>query len=80
MGQQLKNNTASSRIKAWICLLWSRANLRQRELQKEMLNLQENIMPFWIIAIGYPAYGQEIKSIDSYDEKRVHYESFKTDN
>jgi nitroreductase len=44
---------------------------------REMFDLPENIIPFCIIAIGYPADGQENKFIDRFDEKRVHYESFK---
>ncbi|MGB4587713.1 MAG: nitroreductase family protein [Clostridiaceae bacterium] len=43
---------------------------------KKMYSLPENIKPFCIIAIGYPAEGQENKFIDRYDEKRVHYEKF----
>lgn len=44
---------------------------------KKMFDLPENIMPFCIIAVGYPADGQANKFIDRYDEKRVHFEKFK---
>jgi len=43
---------------------------------KEMFDLPEHIKPFCIIAIGYPADGQENKFVDRYDEKRVHVEEF----
>ncbi|WP_409199920.1 nitroreductase family protein [Methanobrevibacter sp. DSM 116169] len=42
----------------------------------ELFNLGENIRPFNIISIGYPAEGQENKFLDKYDETRVHYEKY----
>lgn len=53
------------------------APLEDREKYlKEILDLPENIKPFAVIAIGYPAEGQENKFIDRYDETRVHFEKF----
>lgn len=43
---------------------------------REMFNLDENLRPFNIISIGYPAEGLENKFIDKYDETRVHYEKY----
>ncbi len=42
----------------------------------ELFNLNQNLKPFNIISIGYPAEGQENKFIDKYHEKRVHYEKY----
>lgn len=36
----------------------------------------ENIKPFCIITLGYPAEGYENKFIDKYDESRIHYETY----
>lgn len=43
---------------------------------KKMFNLPDNIKPFCVIAIGYPADGQSNRFIDRYDENRVHYEKY----
>lgn len=43
---------------------------------KELFNLPEEIKPFCVLAIGYPASGQENKFIDRYDESRVRYEKW----
>lgn len=42
---------------------------------KNLFDLNENIKPFAIIAIGYPD-GQENKFIDRFDESRIHYEKY----
>lgn len=36
----------------------------------------ENIKPFCIITLGYPAEGYENKFMDKYDESRIHYETY----
>ena len=41
-----------------------------------LFNLSENLRPFNIISIGYPAEGEENKFIDKYHEDRVHYEKY----
>jgi len=51
-------------------------NEERENIIKKMFNLPDNMKPFCIIAIGYPAEGQENKFIDRYDEKRIHYERF----
>ncbi len=43
---------------------------------KNMFNLRETLKPYCVIALGYPAEGQENKFIDRYDETRVHFEKF----
>lgn len=58
-----------------VCLGVAPSEDRENYLKK-MFNLPENIKPFCIIAIGYPADGQSNRFIDRYDENRVHYESF----
>ncbi|MDL2270268.1 nitroreductase family protein [Methanobrevibacter sp. OttesenSCG-928-I08] len=42
----------------------------------DLFQLGENIRPFNIISIGYPAEGLENKFLDKYDETRVHYEKY----
>lgn len=42
---------------------------------KEMFNLKEAIIPFCVIALGYPK-DEENRFVDRYDETRVHYEKF----
>lgn len=41
---------------------------------KEIFNLPSNIIPFAVIAIGYPK--TENKFIDRYDETKVHFEEY----
>ncbi|EYE89512.1 NADH dehydrogenase [Fervidicella metallireducens AeB] len=43
---------------------------------KKMFNLQDTLKPYCVIALGYPAEGEENKFIDRYDETRVHFEKF----
>lgn len=43
---------------------------------KDLFNLPEKVKPFCVIALGYPAAGQENKFVDRYDAKRVHYEKW----
>ena len=38
------------------------------------LNLPENILPFALIAVGYP--GEIKKAEDRYEESRVHYNRY----
>lgn len=42
----------------------------------EIFDLPQNIKPFAVISIGYPAEGQENKFIDRFDKTRVHYEKY----
>lgn len=44
-----------------------------------MFNLPEKVKPFCIIAIGYPADGQENVFVDRFDETKVHYERYNKD-
>lgn len=43
---------------------------------RKIFNLKEEIRPFNIISIGYPAEGLENKFIDKFDESRVFYEKY----
>ena len=36
----------------------------------------DNLKPFCIITLGYPAEGWENKFMDKYDESRIHYETY----
>lgn len=45
------------------------------QLLREMFRLKENIIPFCVIPIGYPA-GQGNNFIDRYDPSLVHYETY----
>ena len=36
----------------------------------------ENLKPFCIITLGYPAEGWENKFMDKFDESRIHYETY----
>lgn len=42
----------------------------------EIFDLGENLRPFNIICIGYPAEGQENKFLDKFDKSRIHYEKY----
>lgn len=42
----------------------------------DMFNLPENIKPFAVIAVGYPADENANKFVDRYDETRVHYNNY----
>ncbi|MBW2046817.1 MAG: nitroreductase family protein, partial [Deltaproteobacteria bacterium] len=44
------------------------------EYIKKRFNLPDNIVPFSVVSIGHPA--QELKSIDRYDQSRVHNEEW----
>lgn len=63
-------------LKLGAVCLGAAPNDERENYLKEMFDLPENITPFCVIAIGYPAEGQENKFIDRYDPKRVHYEKF----
>ena len=43
---------------------------------KELFNLPENIKPFALIPVGYPD-GQKNTFVDRFNEKKVHYETWK---
>ncbi|MDR3063401.1 MAG: nitroreductase family protein [Methanobrevibacter sp.] len=45
----------------------------------KLFGLKDNIRPFNIISLAYPAEGEENKFIDKYDASRVHYEKYKSD-
>jgi nitroreductase len=40
---------------------------------QNLYDLQENLVPFSVIAIGYPKKEDANSFVDRYDEKRVHY-------
>lgn len=43
----------------------------------EIVNVDnENVKPFCIITLGYPAKGQENKFMDKFDQSRIHYETY----
>ncbi len=44
------------------------------EKLKELFQLPENIRPFAVVAIGYPAESRDYQ--DRYEEDRIHYEKF----
>ena len=41
-----------------------------------MFNLNKNIKPYCVVAVGYAAEGQENKFIDRFDDSRIHYDSY----
>jgi len=45
------------------------------QLLREVFRLKENIIPFCVIPVGYPA-GQGNIFIDRYDPSLVHYETY----
>lgn len=51
-------------------------NKDRMDYVKKLFNLPEKVKPFCVLAIGYPALGQENKFIDRYDESRVRYEKW----
>ena len=38
--------------------------------------LPEQLRPFSVIAVGYPAEGQNNRFVDRYEASRVHYETY----
>ena len=42
---------------------------------RELLNIPENIVPFSMIAVGYPA--GEVKPKDKFKLEKIHYEKYK---
>ncbi len=42
----------------------------------EIFDLDENVKPFCLITLGYPAEDNENKFIDKFDEDRIHYEKY----
>lgn len=51
-------------------------NEKRMKYISELFNLNDNLIPFNIISIGYPGEGQENKFVDKYHEERVHYEKY----
>lgn len=51
-------------------------NEKRIEYITKLFDLNENLIPFNIISIGYPAESQKNKFIDKYHEDRVHYEKY----
>lgn len=51
-------------------------NKKRMDYIIQLFNLTENLKPFNIISIGYPAKGQKNEFIDKYHENRVHYEKY----
>ncbi len=42
----------------------------------QLFNLPENIKPYALMAVGYPAESQKNSYVDRFDEKKVHYETW----
>ena len=43
---------------------------------RELFGLPEQVRPFSVIAVGYPAEGQSNRFVDRYEANRVHYETY----
>lgn len=43
---------------------------------KQIFNLPENIKPYSVVPVGYPAEGAENRFIDRFDKDRIHYENY----
>lgn len=43
---------------------------------RELFGLPEQVRPFSVIAVGYPAEGQNNRFVDRYEASRVHYETY----
>ena len=59
--------------------LWNGVAPLEERMDKiaEILSItDENIKPFCIITLGYPAEDWENKYMDKYDETRIHYETY----
>ena len=41
-----------------------------------VLELPNNVTPYAVIAIGYPAEEADIEPVDRYDKTRVHYNKY----
>ena len=46
------------------------------EAISEIFELPEDVLPYCIITVGYPADGLENKYMDKFDEERIHYEKY----
>ena len=44
--------------------------------QAELFGVPDNIVPFAIIALGYPAEGETFEERDLYEEEKVHYDKW----
>lgn len=49
---------------------------KMEQISKIVNITDENIKPFCIITLGYPAEGWKNKYLDKYDESRIHYEFY----
>ena len=59
--------------------LWNGVAPVEERMEKigEIIKItDENIKPFCIITLGYPAEGWENKFMDKFDEERIHYEKY----
>ena len=43
---------------------------------KEIMSAPNNIIPFSLIAVGYPENENDLKFVDRFDESKVYYEKF----
>lgn len=43
---------------------------------RDLFDLEGNIKPYAIVAVGYPKDGQGNKFVDRFDESRIHYENY----
>ena len=42
----------------------------------ELLGLPENIKPYSIVGIGYPAEDADLEAVDRFDASRIHYNKY----
>ena len=49
---------------------------KREEVLNDMFRLPEHVRPFCIIAMGYPAKGQENYFTDRFKKEKVHYETY----
>ena len=42
----------------------------------ELLSLPENVKPYSIVGIGYPAKDADLEAVDRFDASRIHYNKY----
>ena len=42
----------------------------------ELLGLPENVKPYSIVGIGYPAEDADLEAVDRFDASRIHYNRY----
>ena len=43
---------------------------------KECLGLPENVKPYSIVGVGYPAEDADLEAVDRFDAGRIHYNKY----